>query len=506
MELIEDKLELDKKEEFIQKNWDFKTWEESAQTIYDKLKAIALVKNNGKTNLYYDMTLVWNSSFVDAPVSGILRTQLILARYLSRIYPNIKFCAFTPNKYYELDKVMLSNILGMDAVDISFYNDKPKIRASVANQEKNNTHYNKVILKRSFWLMLSILPFNLQSKITKVVKRKFNRESFSNMENDIVSLPFKKGDIVFSAGAGYTKEIYKNLLQEHNNEKYYFVQLIYDYTPILVPQTHKKETIEHYIPFLKYSSELADVIFFGGKTAMRDGLKYQKENQQKICPAYAMKFGSNIIGKNPSKKRTKEVLDYYQISDNFILTVGSIEARKNHETLYQAYLKLIQQENTSIPQLVICGYPGWKTKDFISQLDNDERVRGKIIHGTFSDEELDILYRNCNFTVLPSLYEGWSLTLPESLNYGKFCIASDVDPLREIGQDFIDYVHPYDSDGWAEKILYYSDNFDKLKEKEEKIHTAWHTITWKECAENTANALDQLAKYGPQSFATTMEE
>ena len=93
------------------------------------------------------------------------------------------------------------------------------------------------------------------------------------------------------------------------------------------------------------------------------------------------------------------------------------------------------------------------------------------------------------FTVLASLYEGWSLTLPESLNYGKFCIASDVAPLKEIGGDFIDYANPYNAKEWAEKILYYYRNLDKLEEKNRNIEENWKSITWEECAKNVAKEL-----------------
>ena len=96
------------------------------------------------------------------------------------------------------------------------------------------------------------------------------------------------------------------------------------------------------------------------------------------------------------------------------------------------------------------------------------------------------------FTVLASHYEGWSLTLPESLNYGKFCIASKVEPLMEIGKDFIDYVQPWDVAGWAEKILYYFSHPEVLKEREAYIEKEWHAVSWEECAEQVAEELNYI--------------
>ena len=170
------------------------------------------------------------------------------------------------------------------------------------------------------------------------------------------------------------------------------------------------------------------------------------------------------------------------------MAVGTIELRKNHEVLYQSYIDMMSKYE-DLPQMIFCGYPGWKTQEFCSMLQRDERVKDKIIMISPSDEELDVLYKNCLFTILASLYEGWSLTLPESLNYGKFCIASDVEPLREIGKEFIDYVNPYDICGWSEKIMYYYNNREELARRTECINSKWHSISWKECAEQVAEEL-----------------
>ena len=93
---------------------------------------------------------------------------------------------------------------------------------------------------------------------------------------------------------------------------------------------------------------------------------------------------------------------------------------------------------------------------------------------------------------MPSVYEGWSLTLPESLNYGKFCLASNTPSLVETGEDIIDYANPYDPIEWAEKIKYYCTNKTALKAKEKAIKKKWHNTTWAECAENLNKILHKF--------------
>ena len=175
------------------------------------------------------------------------------------------------------------------------------------------------------------------------------------------------------------------------------------------------------------------------------------------------------------------------------MSVGTIEARKNHETLYRAYLELLKDKTLkNLPQFVICGHPGWKTDEFRKLVSVDERVRGKFMLITPIDDELDILYQNCKFTCLASFYEGWSLTLPESLNYGKFCLTSDTPSLKETGEDIVDYANPYDPVEWAEKIKFYYTHPDELKKREDLIKQKWHNTTWDECAENINKIINKL--------------
>lgn len=482
----------------VKRLWRSNSWSDTAKRIYTLLHKSNTLINEKQNILYYDITLLRQSAFSNARVSGILRTELLLLRYISRIYSNIKYFALTQNGYQEYDRLDMYDLLSERPIDESFEN----IKANIIQKEQNKSNKNIDLYKLKnkyaniFWLICSILPFNIQTKLMKNVKNKY-KENINNINYDV---PFTKNNIVISVGTGYDLNLYFSLINSHEQKKFKFVQLIYDYTPILVPQTHREATISYYLPFLKYSNMLSDVLFFGGRTAMIDGINYQISNNQKVRPSHVVKFGSNIVGKTVSKEEVKKVLEAYDLTGDFILTVGSVEARKNQEILYDAYINLIDQGEKNLPKLVICGYPGWKTGDFVSRLNSDERMKKFIIMHSFSDVELDILYRSCLFTVLPSLYEGWSLTLPESLNYGKFCIASDVAPLKEIGSNFIDYADPYDVSEWANKILFYAFHKDILSIKEENIKQKWHAISWEECAENVVKALVQLSDNGPESF------
>ena len=246
---------------------------------------------------------------------------------------------------------------------------------------------------------------------------------------------------------------------------------------------------------------MADFIFYGGETARHDGIAYQEEHKLPVPPSCAIRFGSDIRREDEKDERTeeekadrvKEIFKYYGIKGPYILAVGTIEMRKNYETLYRAYLRMLENYE-DVPQLVIAGHPGWKMQNVVETMDRDERIRGKIIRFSPSDEELDVLYKNCEFTVLASLYEGWSLTLPESYWYGKFCLCCDTPALKETAGDLAEYIHGWDEKKWAERMEYYHTHSEELKKREVAIAEHWHPISWEECAGAVLKKLEELAQ------------
>ena len=271
-------------------------------------------------------------------------------------------------------------------------------------------------------------------------------------------------------------------------------QLIYDLTPFLMPQVHHEYTVRGYTPFVEFVSNHFDHLLFGGRTSRRDCLRIQQEAGWGTPPNDFVEFGSDIalagetalppLERERSIDDEKDILERLGITGAFVITVGSLEPRKNHELLYKAYLELLERGSLNDDlQMVFIGKRGWKIDDLIATIAADERVRGKLLILSPTDDELEALYFQCRFTLLPSFYEGWSLTLPESLSYGKFCLVSDVDPLRETGGDLAEYIHPLDTMAWADRIEHYANHPDEVALWEAKIRRGWHPRTWRESAQ-----------------------
>jgi glycosyltransferase involved in cell wall biosynthesis len=482
------------------------TWRDCAEEINDALAKCNVTERPYQT--YFDLTLTWHAAYSNIRITGILRSELMLLRALNKIRKDIKYFAICSRGFFDIDRDTLEILFENMDLGYAFDMSRERIIAQVNKATARRipvTRYAK-----AFWMLCSALPSSFQSQLIKLknrtlISQKYLDPQYSPVPIDemteysieLPDLPFQRGDLIFSSGIEGFPSSYATLINAKKEKGFKFVQLMYDFTPMLTPQTHQKITVSRYIPFAEYVAKISDLVLYGGATAMRDGEKYYREKGFPVPKGVPLKLGADISGSEIAHvvAHDEKILKDLQLDDNFIIIVGTWEYRKNHQALYNAYTRLIEEGLADkIPQLVFCGHPGWKTEHLIHSILNDSRLQGKIMLRTPSDEQLDVLYRNCLFTVLPSLYEGWSLTLPESMRYGKFCIASDVAPLRETGGNFADYVHPYDVAGWADKIYFYANNAFALKAREEKIKNEWHSVTWAECAEEINQHLIMLGE------------
>ncbi|WP_414514527.1 glycosyltransferase family 4 protein [Nostoc sp. PCC 9305] len=127
--------------------------------------------------------------------------------------------------------------------------------------------------------------------------------------------------------------------------------------------------------------------------------------------------------------------------DNFWLSVGTLEPRKNLRRTLLAYKKYIDIYNDPKP-LVLAGGQGWLEDDLESFIVNIGLTKHIRRLGYVDDDTLNWLYKNCWAFVYPSIYEGFGLPVLEAMNLGAAVITSNTTSLPEVGKDAVLYVEP----------------------------------------------------------------
>jgi glycosyltransferase involved in cell wall biosynthesis len=178
----------------------------------------------------------------------------------------------------------------------------------------------------------------------------------------------------------------------------------------------------------------------------------------------------------------------------FVLCVGTIEPRKNHDSLIQAWMRL-NQAHPDLPWLILVGRRGWRMEKMVKQLKSGARGPAKIRWlETISDAQLEALYRACLFTVFPSFAEGWGLPIGESLVHGKVCVTSNTSAMPEVGGEFALYADPHDRkalEAALEALIY---DRVTLARQEARIAQGFHPRTWSDVADDLVNGISALRR------------
>jgi len=134
---------------------------------------------------------------------------------------------------------------------------------------------------------------------------------------------------------------------------------------------------------------------------------------------------------------------------NYLLSVGTLEPRKNHLTLFAA-LELLKSR-VDLP-LVVAGSPGWEYEPILKAAERLRRNGRVILLDYVSDDLLPGLYAGAASVIYPSWYEGFGLPVLEALAAGAPVVASDVPALREVAGDRAMFAPPSSPEALAEAI------------------------------------------------------
>ncbi|NLG51494.1 MAG: glycosyltransferase family 4 protein [Chloroflexi bacterium] len=143
-----------------------------------------------------------------------------------------------------------------------------------------------------------------------------------------------------------------------------------------------------------------------------------------------------------SPERVAAVRARYGLPPRYLLSVGTIEPRKNLARLVEATGPLISQG--LVDGLVLVGSLGWLYEGFLRELERSPLRERVLFPGFVADEDLPAVYAGAEITVQPSLYEGFGLPVLEAMASGSPVCASEAASLPEVGGDAAQYFDPQD--------------------------------------------------------------
>lgn len=292
------------------------------------------------------------------------------------------------------------------------------------------------------------------------------------------SLPaavFEPGDVILNIIGlwSHSHDIYQKIKVIKSHLKMNYVCIAYDVTLSALPHlTWTSEFADRSPPEIVTT----DLFLAISKSTRSDLVRLLEKTNLPIPPIEIIRLGDRAATGGETTLRAPKL-----VPKSFILFVSTVEPRKNHILLYQAWQQWLLESATTVPFLVFAGAKGWHTDNFLRELTLNPMTAGKIIHVVPNEGELEWLYQNCLFTIYPSLYEGWGLPVAESLARGKYCLTTPVASIPEVGGDLVGYFSPFDPIECLSMVKRLWNDEKYLEALEARIRREYREHTWTDC-------------------------
>lgn len=259
------------------------------------------------------------------------------------------------------------------------------------------------------------------------------------------------------------------------------VVTIHDLIFLRHPEYYHWWDVEIYRRKFKSTLKEASRIIAISECTKRDILYYGDFPEDKIDVIY--QGCSNRFRKSVSEADKNRVKAKYNLSDNFILNVGSIEARKNVLLAVKALGCLLDSF-----RMVIVGKHTKYTDEVIAYVKkNGLEDRVQILHG-IPDDDLPVIYHLAKVFVYPSRYEGFGIPIIEAIQTGLPVVACTGSCLEEAGGPDCLYVSSDDVEGMANAIK------QAIAEKDVRVPRAQEYIKRFENSNLAAQVIEEYEK------------
>ena len=249
----------------------------------------------------------------------------------------------------------------------------------------------------------------------------------------------RRGDTVFVLGGYWSRRELLRALRRRQGEGFLVHHFLHDVLPLTDPQFFPPEESIRFARYMREAFALSASVITSTRANAEEVDRLTRRGQLPSVPVHVVPLGdSDLLRVNPLAPPLSLP------ASGYLLVVGTLEIRKNHRVLYEAY-RLATADGTGLPPVVVAGQRGWLVEETLALLTRDPRLQAQVLFADeASDAELTWLYRNCLFTLYPSLAEGWGLPVRESLSFGKACVTSETPTFREIAGGLAVHVSPLD--------------------------------------------------------------
>ena len=202
--------------------------------------------------------------------------------------------------------------------------------------------------------------------------------------------------------------------------------ILYDVIPVSHPELVRREAAKYHAQYLKALCDV-DLIIAISNSVAEEFHSFIEKHRLHPPPVRVCSLPAEVIGQERAVAKRVEPSATVNI-----LCVSTLEQRKNHQTLLEAFDLACAAITRPQLDLHLAGDRHQDAEFVVDQVEAAMTRNPKVMwHGSVTEEQLSNLYRECDFTVYPSVLEGFGLPIGESLWHRRPCICADFGVMAE---------------------------------------------------------------------------
>ncbi|RON53527.1 glycosyltransferase family 4 protein [Pseudomonas frederiksbergensis] len=221
------------------------------------------------------------------------------------------------------------------------------------------------------------------------------------------------------------------------------VATFHDLSPFTWAHCHAPQLVRYLQKELKATLVRADALITDSEFTRQELASYFSWPLERI---HTVPLASSPEFYPRPREELRATLERHGLKVNgYSLFVGTIEPRKNIETLLAAYSQLPMAVRTRWP-LILTGYHGWRNDVIHQKLESARREGWAHYLGFVPSEDLPLLFAGARLFAFPSLYEGFGLPVLEAMSSGVPVVCSNSSSLPEVAGEAALMCAPMDVD------------------------------------------------------------
>lgn len=295
------------------------------------------------------------------------------------------------------------------------------------------------------------------------------------------------GDVFFDLDAVWMCRVRRSyLLPLLKRQGVRIVAHIYDIISVTHPQYCLERGVYQFLDYLGAHLQYADQVIVNARATEEELRDLAERLEISLPPCEVVPLGADFRRRQQvSEAQVPGQVRQAASSAPYILMVGTVEPRKNHRLLLEAYDLELKQAGYHI---ILAGYMGWHMEEFEGELHAHPDYGSGIFHfDGLEDSAIDYLYQHARFLAFCSYTEGFGLPLLESVQRGTPVVAADIPVSREVAGAYCDWFRQDDARDLCRVVREYEDE-ERYRQRKESLK-AYRPISWTQCCERMAKIL-----------------